>query len=202
MIRSLLPLLLVSGSCVSTPEPVPPLASARLASDFESYSIERVGLLPAVGVRTTPEYATQLQSALFAEFSAATAYEIITLDEQDLEAIPSLDPYRKGGYSANTLVQIAKRYRVDALLIPTVTDLQSHPPQRLGLKVEMVSTETGQPIWSSAIQLDAAREDVRRGLEAWAMQHVGDVSQTTWELTLISPRRMARFAAFQIAALI
>ena len=104
--------------------------------------------------------------------------------------------------AGQSLSKIAKRYRVDALLIPTVTDLQSHPPQRLGLKVEMVSTETGQPIWSSAIQLDAAREDVRRGLEAWAMQHVGDVSQTTWELTLISPRRMARFAAFQIAALI
>lgn len=199
--RRLLPLLALAA-CASAPEPIAPLASARLATDFETYTIQRVGLLPPVGVRSTPEHAAELQAAFFAEFSAATDFEIVSLDARDLEAIPSLEPHRKGGYSAETLIQIARRYRVDALLIPTITDLQTHPPQRLGMSVDLVSTETGQTIWASSVQLDAAREPVRRSLQAWADQEVGDVSRNTWELTLISPRRLARFAAYQIATLL
>lgn len=193
---------LVLWACASSPAPIAPLASARLATDFETYTIRRVGLLPPAGVRTTPEHGAELQAAFFAEFSAATDYEIVSFEARDLEAIPSLDPYRKGGYSAETLNRIARRYRVDALFIPTITDLQTHPPQRLGVSVDLVSTETGQTVWAASIQLDAAREATRRSLEAWAEQEVGDVSRTTWELTLISPRRLARFAAFQIAGLI
>ena len=177
-----------------------PLASARVASDMESYTIRRVGLLPPAGARLTPDQGRDLRSAFFAEFSATSDFEIVSLTETDLEAIPSMEPYRRGDYRPRTILSIARRYRVDALLIPTVTDLQSHPPQRLGLSVDLVSTETGQALWTSSVQLDAAQQRVRRGLEAWCRRQAGDVTDTTWELTLLSPRRFARFAAHQLAA--
>ena len=183
------------ASCAG-PRGVPPLASARLVSDFESYTIQRVGLLPPAGLALGQDQADELQAAFLAEFSAATDYEIIRLSAHDLEALPAMDPHRRGDYRPETILAVARRYRLDALLIPTVTDLQSHPPQRLGLQVDLLSTETGQALWASSIQLDAAKERVRESLERWAAEEVGDVSPNTWELTLISPRRFARFAAF------
>ena len=188
------------AACAS-PRSVPHLASARVVSDFDSYTLHRVGLLPPVGPAVTPDHGADLSAALFAEFSARTDLEIVPLTAADLEAIRSLEPYRRGGYAPRSVLAIAGRYRLDALLIPTVTDLQVHPPQRLGLSVDLVSTETGQALWSSSVQLDAARETVRNALKVWAEREVGDVSDTTWELTLISPRRFARYAAYQVAAL-
>lgn len=193
--------LLASLACAAPP-PVPALASARMATDFETYTIRRVGLLPPQGLASVPDQAAELQAAFLAEFSAGTPYEVVSLGARDLDAIPSLDPYRRGEFAPATLLALAERFSLDALWIPTITDLQTHPPQRLGLSIELVSTETGQTIWSSSLQLDAARDSVRKSMRAWVEREVGDVSDTTWELTLISPRRFARFAAYQIATLI
>lgn len=190
------------AACQILPRTVPPLATARIVSDFETYTIRRVGLLPPTGAGFTVGQAESMQAAFFAEFSASTNYEIVRLDPRDLEAIPRMEPYRLGLYKSRTILAISRRYHLDALLISSVTDLQTHPPQRLGVQVDLVSAETGQTLWSSSIQLDAAQERVRRSIETWARAHQGDVSDNTWEITLLSPLRFARFAAFQMASLI
>jgi hypothetical protein len=202
MIRAIVLITFIcTTSCATTPS-VPPLASARMVSDFETYHIRRVGLLPAAGLRLTMQQAEDLQAAFMAEFSAATDFEIVRLTPRDLEAIPSMKAHLRGRYSPSTVSEVSRRYHLDALLIPTVTDLQTHPPQRLGVQVDLLSSETGQSLWESAVQLDAAQERVRHSIEVWADTHLGDVSDNTWELTLISPSRFARFAAYQMATLI
>lgn len=200
--RRLVLVLAAALAACAAPRSVAPLADARIVSDFDTYSIRRVGLLPAVGVPLSARQADDLQAAFFAELSAATDYEIVRLGAADLEAIPRMEPHRTGRYRPQTILAVSKRYALDALFVPTVTDLQPHPPQRLGVQVDLVSAETGQTLWASSVQLDAAQEHVRRSIEAWARRHQGDVSDSTWELTLLSPRRFARFAAYQVAALI
>ena len=201
MSRAALVLLALAASCAA-PREVPPLATARMVSDFGTYRLERVGLLPPVGVSLTEQQQDHVQAACHAEFSAACAMEVVRLGELDLEAVPTLEPVRRGSYSAEAILALAQRYRLDGLLIPTVTDLQVHPPQRLGLSVDLVSAETGQALWSSAVRLDAAQATTRESIEAWAHDHQGDVSDHTWEVTLLSPRRFARFAAFHLASLL
>lgn len=189
-------------ACASTTKEIVPLANARVVSDIGSYQLQRVGLMPPVGTRLTPQQRDDIQAACLAEFSASAAIEVVRLTDRDLEAIPSLDPHRKGAYSGQAVLAIARRYRLDGLLIPTVTDLQVHPPQRLGLAVDLVSAETGQALWMSSVQLDAAQERTRRSIEAWAHNNQGDVSDHAWEVTLLSPKRFARFAAFHLASLL
>ncbi len=193
--------LMGATSCVTT-KSVPPLASARMVWDFETYRIHRVGLMPPAGLSLTLQQSEHLQAAFMAEFSAATDFEIMRLTERDLEAIPRMEAHLRGRYSPRTVSEISRRYHLDALLIPTVTDLQTYPPQRLGVQVDLLSSETGQSLWESSVQLDATQERVRRSIEVWADTHLGDVSDNTWELTLISPSRFARFAAYQMASLI
>lgn len=199
---ALLALALALATGCAAPRAVPPLASARMVSDFDTYRLERVGLLPPVGRRLTEQQQDDVQAACMAEFGAGTAMEIVRLTTPDLEAVPAIEPHRRGRYSAEAILALARRYRLDALLIPTVTDLQVHPPQRLGLSVDLLSAETGQALWSSAVQLDAAQEATRDSIETWARAHQGDVSDHTWEVTLLSPKRFARFAAFHLASLL
>lgn len=193
--------LVLAAACAS-PKAVAPLASARMVSDFGSYELRRIGLMPPVGTRLTEQQQDDIQAACLAEFSAGSAIEIVRLTALDLEAIPSLEPHRKGTYSGRTVLAVASRYRLDGLLIPTVTDLQVHPPQRLGLSMDLVSAETGQALWTSSVQLDAAQERTRDSIEDWATTHQGDVSDHTWEVTLLSPKRFARFAAYHLASLL
>ncbi|MCP3914777.1 MAG: hypothetical protein GY711_04355 [bacterium] len=195
-------LLLALAACVATEQSVSPIGSAHVVSDFDSYTIDRVGLVPVAGTNLDLERSSDLQAALLAEFSMATRYEVVELKAGDLAEIPPMEAHRRGWYRGHTIRGIAKRFQLDALLIATLTDEQVFPPQRLGVQVDLVSCETGQTIWAASVHLDAASADTRKSLEIWAKGQLGDLNENGWELVLISPRRFARFAAYQLAQLV
>lgn len=202
--RSLAPLasLLLLAACAAAPRGVPVLGSATVARDFESYPIRRVGVVPFSGADLSPDQSRELSAAVFGELSAVTSYEVVPLAIDDLAEVPSSEPYRRGWYLPETVLGIARRYQLDAILIGTVTDMQCFPPQRLGLSVDMVAAETGMVVWTAAVQLDASQARTRDAIEEWARVHLGAAEKPEWELILISPRRFMRFAAFQVAELL
>ena len=88
-------------------------------------------------------------------------------------------------------------------LIGAVTDIQTFHPQRLSTQFDLVSSETGMAVWTASLHLDAADDSVRDALEEFYTYGDGeDSSGEPWELSLLSPRRFARFAAWQMARLL
>lgn len=192
-------LMLICG-CASTVEPVPTLASATVVSDFGTYELKRVAVLPLAGESLDGGLDQVLQSSLAAEFQAASSSEWIILRPKELVGIKGFDPHRSGRYSAEAILTLAERYRLDGLLVVTITDRQDHPPQRLGLQAVLLSTETGLSLWQSQVQVDAADGRTRQAAEAWAISRGGDLSNDHWELVLLSPRRFVIMAAAQLAS--
>ncbi len=193
----LLSLCLAFGACVS-PVPVETdLATAQIASDFGTYQLQRVGLLPFLGLELSADQEQVLQSAFFTEFSASTPFEVVPLSHRDLEEVPGSEPYRRGGYDPRTIIDISRRFRLEGVFVATVTNYQFFKPQRLSVQVDLVATETGVAIWSSSIHLDAGDERVRRSLEGWSSRGGRD-----GEVTLLSPRLFAQFAANQMARML
>lgn len=197
--RRLVPLALMLGACMAAPSTPDRLASAQVVPDFDSYVLRRVGLVPLTGPTLSTARASELQSAFFAELSAATRYEIVQLSSADLTEVPRSEPYRRGWYEPHTIIDLARRYRLDAVFVGTVTDEQPFPPQRLGVQLDLVASETGLVVWSAAVQLDASQERVVSRLEAWARDELGEAERQDAHLILISPRRFARFAAHEVA---
>jgi hypothetical protein len=195
-------LLVLVTACHAPRRGVEVLGTGRAASDFDSYTIRRVGLVPFAGGGLDNLESTVLSSAFFSEVSAVTAYEVVSLDARDLAEVPPSEPYRRGWYRPETVLGIARRFQLDALLIGTVTDRASFPHQRLGVQLELVAAETGMVIWSAAVQLDTSQRRVRDSVESWAREHLGAVEESEWQLVMMSPSRFARFAAFQIAELL
>lgn len=191
------------ASCASTQNSVELFGTARVVNDFESYTLDRVGLLPLEGNGLTDEQARALQATFYSELSRSTDFEIVVLAPDDLEEIPKSDPVRRGWYESATILELSRRFTLDGLLIGTVTDAQTFHPQRLSVQFDLVSAETGLALWSSSVHLDAGEDRVRDGLQAFYSWGDGeDSSGEPWELSLHSPRRFARFAAWQVARLL
>jgi len=181
---------------------MPYLAHAQVAPDFDTYELRRVGLLPFGGAELGAGMAEALQLSFFSEVSQAAPYEVVLLEEPDLEEVERSEPYRRGWYKPRTIIAISRRYNLDGLLFGTVTQQRTYPPQILSLQVDLVSAETGLAIWSSTVHLDAADQRVRDGLQLYYQGARGDENAPEWTVALLSPERFARFAAFQVACLL
>lgn len=200
----LLTLFALSGCIGVQGQRVEHLAVASVASDFNTYSIRRVGLLPMIGRTVDQEHAEILQSAFFTELSMQTPFEIVPLRAKDLEEIDHRESYLLGNYEPEMVISLARRFRFDAMFIGTVVDYQFYTPQQLSVEMELVATETGAAIWTGSIQLDGSSNRVRRSIQAFYSDSGAVESEDGegWELALLSPRLFAQFAAWQIARML
>ena len=207
--RWITPLLALCAlvACRSAPPEVPLLATARLAEDFDTYALTRVGLVPVESSARTdqeqPEQLVALEDALYTEFARSMAQELVLLRASDLAEIPTSEPLRFGHYEPQTLIQLARRFRLDALLFVQVTQRRTYPPQQLSLNAELVGVDTGSVIWTARVHLDASDERVREGLRAFHFTTWKELeSGGDWRLALLSPSRFAAFGAWQLARLL
>lgn len=208
--RSILAVLFLAlglTACVAPPREVPLFARAQLATDFDTYLIQRVGLLPVrVPIADGGAHVSQgdyLQGWLASQVELGSPYEVIELEDADLEGLPPLDPRRSGRHEVETVLGLSERFALDALLIVQVTDQQPYPPQRISAHAELVACETGATIWTGNVQLDARDVRVREGLEVYASRDVGmGDGADRWDVILLSPRRFAEFAMWQLAQML
>lgn len=195
-----LSVMLLCAGCAAAASTPTCLATARVTPDFKSYPLARVGLIPLAGRALDPEQQASLQDVLASELARSSAFEIVVLDARDLEEVPESEPMRRGCFRPATVLALARRYNLDAVLAGTVTDYQAFAPQRLGLSIDLVAVETGMAIWSGSVLLDASLEPVQQSLAAWhASQQVTECANESLDVYLLSPRRFAQFAASQIA---
>lgn len=196
-------LALTLGACAWSPgavEDQPSLARGYAATDLSTYEMRRVAVVPFTGAAIDPERSKDFEDALALELIPRASFELVQLDAADLAEIPRADPYRRGWYQPFTLLEIAKRYRVDAVLVGTVREFSPYTPQRLSASIEMVSCETGMVAWSSSVVLDGRDERVLRGLKAWhALERGSHDAPGDEALSLLSPSLFARFAARELS---
>ena len=179
------------------------MGSARVTSDFATYQVRRVGLVPFSAVDKEVLAAHEvgsLETTFHAEFAAGTNYDIVPLRGYDLTGVIPPDPFRAGWYSPEAILILRDRYRLDAILVGTITSRRIVSPQVLGMQLDLVSCETGATIWSSDLILDAARESTRDAIAIWARRELGEPDGAA--MTLLSPKKFAAFAAFQMARLL
>lgn len=190
---------LVGPSCSATGLARPaPLASASAASDLASYPLRRVGLPPLLGAALEGRQCDGLQEGLQLELAAVAPFELVRLSANDVAEVRASEPHRRGWYDPRTVLELARRYQLDALLVGTVTQVSTYPPQTLALQLELVACETGLPIWSAQIALDASDARVRASLAAYERSKAAAPGGSS-QLTLLSPERFARFAANELA---
>jgi len=182
----------------STPQLLPTLARTRASDDLESYALRRVGLLPPLG--SVGEEAAALHAALGFELARRAPFEVVALDASDLAEVQLDQPHARGRYTPQSILAIAHRFRLDGLIVGTVTHLEPYAPQSLGLGLELVAVDTGLVVWSSNIDLDTSELRVRDSLEAYqAARLAGGDPADDLSVLMLSPASLMRFAASEMA---
>lgn len=198
-------LALVAAGCAMGPAEVPMMGAAHIATDFDSYRLRRVALLPfrsldGQGEALASHEVGALEASFHAELTGGTDYDLIPLRRHDLAAVLPPDPFRDGWYTAEAIRVLRDRFHLDGLLVGTVTSRRVVPPQVLGVQLDLISCETGATIWSADVLIDAAQRGTREAVGVWARRELG--AEDDGAMVLLSPRRFAHFAAFQLARLL
>jgi len=191
----------VAGCGVTGTKAMLPIGTARATADFASYDLRRVGVLPPRGEVLEPELAIALRDALAAAFVAETSYEIVPLGEREMESIERLDPARTGRIPPEAILEIARRAGLDAVFATRVVDLRPYEPVRLGIEVDLITVETGLVTWSAQVRVDTGDSRTLDVIETWQLStRAGGESERA--VDILSPRRLAEFAAAQVAMLL
>jgi len=193
-----LAMVLLCG-CVIAPDPRP-LASATIASNFQTYSIRRVGLLRL----HDDALHRALDRAVRIEFLEASDYVITPAYTGKLT--PSASPERRSGspFSLDALPPEVLE-GLDALLVPQVIASRTRAPQVLELRLDLIACETGLTIWSATAWVDSTDNEARNRILEWQAQLPGGSGgddRLRVQSIMESPERLARFAVHQLAGLL
>ncbi|MBL4770102.1 MAG: hypothetical protein JKY61_02895 [Planctomycetes bacterium] len=190
-------LCVVSAACTSTSGPRINLASASVVADFDSYTLRRVGLMPISGLDPTLAESREMATTLAAEFAAVTGLEVLVLSPTDLSEVKDLQPHNRGEFNMRTVIDVGKRHRLDGLLVATLVERNVYPPQRIGLQMDFVSTETGMSLWFGNLAADASSRRTQQAVYGWTHSQFSDEHFDNG-VVLISPKRFFRFACAQL----
>ncbi|MDF1839109.1 MAG: hypothetical protein P1V35_14675 [Planctomycetota bacterium] len=190
-------LCLVVVACTTTQGPRVNLASARVVSDFDTYTLRRVGLMPINGMDPTLAESRELATMLAAEFAAVTGLEVLVLTPSDLSEVKEMNAHNRGEFNMRTIIEVGKRHRLDGLLVPTLTERNVFPPQRIGLQMDFVATETGMSLWFGNLAADASTKLTQQAVYDWTHNQFSD-EHFDDGVVLISPKRFFRFACAQL----
>jgi len=155
-------------------EPPPQLAATRRVADYSTYTLRRVGLLPIFGDALDARRQQEFRQAFLFEFARAAPYEVVALDPTQIAEVDPTRPHERGVYSSRTVLELARRYRLDGLIVGEVTQLEVYSPQMLAVQLELISAETGLVIWSSSVHIDAGDAGLEPNFEHFRRQQSED----------------------------
>ena len=193
--------LLVLGACATAREAVPPIGTATKSSDFEDYRLHRVGLLMPAGEGIDPDFLRALRDALASEIAGAKPFEIVPLDAADTEAVDRLEPAHTGRIRPGPVLALAHRSALDGLITTRVLEMRPYAPVRLVIGIDLIAVDTGLVTLSGCVRVDTNDRDTRAAIRAWqaSVRGAGDNERA---LDMMSPTRLAEFAAVQAALLL
>ncbi len=183
------------GPSFSKPKPV----DAYFADPRDTALVRRVLVLP-FDIEDEGDADPDLVWKTFClELQKTGRFEVLALPEEDRQEWLDNLPRLKGVFPLADLLDFCNRFGADGVIYGTVTRFRAYKPPCLGLRLGMVSAQTGQVIWETDVLYDMAD---KRSLED-LRNYVATVSSPEdslhkWEMTLLSPRRFASYVCHRV----
>lgn len=172
------------------------------ASDLRQTLLRRVAFVPFEDEAEAGPAVREIQRALAQEFEKATAAEVVQIDPlSHIEVAKQAPPRRTGEYQLEAIAQLGARHGVDAVLFGAVTAWRPYVPQHLGVRLDLVSTQTGHLLWSAFADFDLADADASGALEAAYRRYAKSAALSlSWRQAQSSPARVTALVAAEAVA--
>jgi hypothetical protein len=161
--------------------------------------VRRVLVVPFTAENEFPDQSAMV-TARFTEALRRGPFSVLPLPDATLTESLVHDVRLRGTIRAQDLVQLDRTYRVDAVVLGTVTRYDPYAPQILGLDVKILSTRTGVVLWASSRVFDASSDRVANDALSWYDRYVDETgAEFGPEVVLLSPKAWARYVCDRLA---
>lgn len=184
--------------CFSTPPHRSSSLSYNKSDEFKKLQIRRVLLLPFEYNVDREAVIDEVTEAFSVELRKIGSFEVIVPTGNKATIIPEHDIWSKGSVNVNTLVALRKKYDADAIIFGNITHYRPYEPLLLGVKVGMISTDTGSVVWSADGVFDSNENEVAELVKQYFESTHQKSALYGWKLILLSMRRYSQFVANQI----
>jgi hypothetical protein len=196
--KSAVGLAISLASCgVLGPRPMPVNSFRADAADFAA--VRRVMVLPFREADGVVGQSIQVRDAFLNELAKSRRFEVVPLPARADEHRNVYEDLTRGGLSKDVLVELSERYRIDGLVLGTLTSYRAYAPTNLGLRVQLVSLHSGRTIWAAEGLYDANDSRAVEDLQHYAESFQADEdSLHGWQINLLSPTRYASFVSHRL----
>ncbi len=206
----MLALLLIASTCgcsfaefrrhvpALSAEPLPPPRAFRDAS-VTSGHVRRVLLLPLWDESDFGSGADVVNTAVLEEMAKLQRFRVVIPSPTDAALNASVGPDGTGRIPVPTIIDLGRRYGVDAVLFGSIVRYRPYDLPLLGMTVSLVDVETGRVLWSAQDFVDSSDVQAARSLDDYYYD-VAARSDTVFgrEVLRSSPRWFTRFCAQRI----
>ena len=198
-IAALLSLALLSAGCLLPRPPETRAINNYLADARDLASVHRIMVLPfatSAGVVADNE---NIRDIYVNELQKLRRFEIVPLPKSAHEVDDLYSSMRAGRMSTDAIIGLCERYRLDGVLVGTVTAWRAYTPPQLGMRTSLVSVHSGSIVWKVDAIYDANDRSTVNDL-----RHYHDRVQTQdgnlhgWELNTIAPTRFTAYVAHRL----
>lgn len=191
--------LLLAGCALERPPEKRPV-NHYLADPRDLDCVRRILVLPFSEEPGIAAEKDLVRSAYVDELQKLRRFEVVPLPT-DVGEVAVLDAsMRKGRIRAEEIVALCNRYRVDAVVLGSITAWRAYTPPRLGMRVQMVSVHSGSIVWAVDALYDANDRSMVNDLRHfYANVETHDHNQHGWEFDLLSPSRFCHYVAHRFA---
>ena len=169
------------------------------SEEYSTAPIYRVLLVPFNFETNREKVVNEVTEAFFIEFQKSARFETIMPHDSQDNLFLQNELWTKGLVRAETIIAAKKRYKIDGIIFGKITHYRPHDPPILGIKIGMFSAITGNVLWSSDAIFDSSESSVIQMVKNYHENNFqSKQSLYDWKILLLSMKRYAQFAAYQM----
>jgi hypothetical protein len=178
-----------------------PIAPPRAYRDLslDGGTIRRVLVLPLADESSTGASIDGVNACMRDEMIKLRRFDVVQPDPSDATSKPSEGPKKTGRIEISTIIELGRRYGVDAVMFGSVDNYRPYAPPALGISSSLIDVQTGKIIWEVRDLLDAADRNTEVAMQDFFhAQASHDQTVMGDEIMASSPAWFGRFAARRV----
>jgi len=199
-LRVLALVLMLGAGCalLKPPPPSPPPFGAYHAAHFDLHAVARVLLLPLANESPFPYVAEEMGTALAAELQRLGCFEVVVAPRCP-EFCAFQGVHTTGRFDEQAFLDLARTFKVDGILVGSVTQYHPYVPPRIGLALQLICPGEGVVVASVDGLWDARQKELAEEARVYyrdtvCLFHAPSAS----ELAITSPQLYQRFVAHEV----
>jgi hypothetical protein len=191
-------LLLTLTGCSLFNCPQAPLPDQYHAPGFDAARLSRVLVLPLCNETQYTDAAEEVRLALAAELQNAARFEVVVAPPDAL-AVPSQRLHDYGRFDEAEVLELARRFQADAVLLGALTQYQPYIPPRIGVSLQLINPAEAAVAVSVNGLWDSREKALAEEAQAFHMKLMRPCDKTGFgDVVLSSPQLYQRFVCHQI----